>query len=114
MSIRLEQPRRAIRIVVEQLLIFFRAEIASPHNAGMVDVGGVVNPFLKQVLWAIAYKNQLPAGLRVELPVDGDAALRVAMIDSIPGFIGRHRSVEFFIAGSVHSIPEEKVRGAEK
>ncbi len=99
---------------MQQLLIFFRAEIASPHDAGMVDVGGVVNPFLEQVLWAIAHKNQLLAGLRVELAVDGDAALRIAMIDGVPGFIGRHRSVECFIAGSVQPVPEEKVRGAEK
>ena len=114
MSIRLEQPRGAVRIIPQQLLILFRAEVARPDDAGMIDVGGVVNPFLKQVLWSIAYKNQLLARLRVELAVDADAALRIAMIDGVPGFIGRHRSVECFIAGSVQPVPEEKVCGAEK
>ena len=74
----------------------------------------VVNPLLKQVLGPVAHENQLLAGLRVELAVDRDAALRIAMIDGVPGFVRRHRSVECFIAGSVQPVPEEKVRGAEK
>ena len=54
-------------IVAQQLLIFVRSQIASPDDAGAIDVRRVVNPLLKLVLGPVAHENQLLSGRCFEL-----------------------------------------------
>ena len=76
MRVRLQQPRRAIRIIAQQLLIFFRAKVARPDNARAIDIGRVVNPLLKLMLRPVANENQLLAGLRVRAAGGSRCGLR--------------------------------------
>src|SRR5271156_2333750 len=91
MCVRLKQPCGPLRIVAQQLLILVLSEITSPDDASVIDVGRVVDPLLKLVLRPVAHENQLLArGCRERL-INGDAALGIAVVDVIPGFVGCHR-----------------------
>src|SRR5580700_8691905 len=87
-EIRLQKPDRAIGIVVAEFFIFNGAQIAGPDDARVVDIGGVVDPFvLKDVLRRIVNEDQELAGNLREVTVDLNAAVGVAMVQSVPGFV---------------------------
>src|SRR5579864_2316563 len=58
--VRLEQPNLAIVKIAEQLRILVSAHAARPHDSGVVDVGGIVNPFVKRpVIAAVVHNHEL-------------------------------------------------------
>ena len=67
---------------MQKLLVFGGAEVARPHDACVVDVRVVVNPFvLENMLRPIANEHELLAGRLHELSIDGGAALRASFIE---------------------------------
>ena len=65
-------------IIMQKLLVFRRAQIARPHYARVVDIRGVVNPFvLEDVLRPIAHEHQLLAGRLRELLIECQRGDRV-------------------------------------
>ncbi len=87
--IRLQKPERAVGVVGRQFSIFYWPKIARPDDTGCVDIGRVPHPFvLKDMMWRILDHDDKFAGNCGELTIDSNAAVRVAMIDDVPSFIG--------------------------
>src|SRR5271157_5472357 len=108
-GVRFKQPRGSVRVTVAQLPVFRVAQVAGPDDAGVVDVGFVMHPFVKCVGGAVADEHQMLASGLLQAVADGEAALRVASIDGVPGFVLDDARV----AAELQSVPEEKVSRAE-
>ena len=95
-EVRLEQPNRAIRIIVQKLFIFRRAEIASPDNARAVNVSRIVDPLFERVRWPVTNEHEMLSRNPRDLLVDRHASFWIALIDRVPGFEARHRGPDVF------------------
>src|SRR5258708_35846369 len=114
-ELRFEQPDLAVGIVVDQLFVLLRPQVAGPNYAGGVNVGFVVDPFvLEEVLRAVVmHKDEQLARHPGELFAHCLAPVRI-VIDSRPSFEWPQRLRNIAWLDKVYAIPKGKVRRGEE
>lgn len=87
MSIWLYEPDFAVFVVSKKFPIVFRRHFSSPNHPGLIDVCGVVNPFiLRIVIGRIANDRDLEAGKSFELIFDA-LAIPTEDVGAVPAAV---------------------------
>src|ERR1700688_3122135 len=105
-----------------QLFVFSCPEVASPDDAGPVDIGFVVDPLvLEDMLRRVSNEDEQITGNFRKPLVDLDPALwvcviafGVVMIDRVPRFVASHREREVGSVEYVEAVKEDEMNGAEE
>src|SRR2546423_8046722 len=67
--ISVEEPYSSAWEIAQQLLIFIVSHVARPDDFGLVNVGGVINPFPVDIMmWAITHDDQVLTGRVLQFP----------------------------------------------
>ena len=97
------------------VFVLIGSQVASKDDAGGIDIGGVVHPFvLKDVAGGVIVDEYQQFSWNCgQLLSHGNTALGVSVVDGVPGFVGLERGRDTPWFQDVQPVPEDEMGGAE-